>query len=121
MIQLVMPPLTGCWLAVAVPGCRICSQAPASAGARRNTWKRVPPGKISIQLYTLREIMTGSGVDSTLAALAADGYPKVELAGLYGTPDQQAAREHEFGTMGAEMWFAPATQELLRKLFTKKR
>ena len=44
-----------------------------------------------------------------------------ELTDLYGTPAEQAAREREFGTMGAEMWFAPGTQELLRKLFTKKR
>ena len=81
--------------------------APASAGARRNTWKRVPPGKISIQLYTLREIMTGSGVDSTLAALAADGYPKVELAGLCGS-DLHPYRGAEGGldsgtTMGHEL------------------
>ncbi len=58
--------------------------APASAAARGNGRRRVPPGKISIQLYTLRDIMKGSGVESTLAALAEDGYPRVELAGLYG-------------------------------------
>ncbi len=62
---------------------------PASATARPNRWKRVPPGKISIQLYTLRAIMRGDGVDSTLATLADIGYPRVELAGLYGrTPAQ---------------------------------
>lgn len=44
-----------------------------------------------------------------------------ELTDLYGTKDQQAAREHEFGVMGAEMWFAPGTQDLLKRLFTKKR
>src|SRR5262245_38264072 len=58
--------------------------APASAVARHNNGNRVPAGKISIQLYTLRSIMSGAGIESTLAALAHDGYPRVELAGLYG-------------------------------------
>ncbi len=44
----------------------------------------VPPGLISIQLYTLRSIMRGEGVDATLASLANYGFTKVELAGLYG-------------------------------------
>ncbi|WP_326963805.1 sugar phosphate isomerase/epimerase family protein [Arthrobacter sp. PL16] len=46
--------------------------------------QRVPPGLISIQLYTLRSIMSGAGVDSTFQKLADYGYTKVELAGLYG-------------------------------------
>ncbi|WP_309072162.1 sugar phosphate isomerase/epimerase, partial [Arthrobacter sp.] len=54
--------------------------APAAKGAGRP----VPPGLISIQLYTLRSIMRGEGVDATLATLADFGYTKVELAGLYG-------------------------------------
>lgn len=45
--------------------------------------RRVPADKISIQLYTMRDVMTGSGVDETLAKLAEIGYPRVELAGLY--------------------------------------
>ncbi|WP_309081566.1 sugar phosphate isomerase/epimerase [Zhihengliuella sp.] len=52
--------------------------APGGAG------RPVPPGLISIQLYTLRSIMRGEGVDATLASLAEYGYQKVELAGLYG-------------------------------------
>jgi len=63
--------------------------APASAVARRNRWKRVPPGKISIQLYTLRSVMTGAGVDRTLSDLADIGYPRVELAGLYNRSAEQ--------------------------------
>jgi sugar phosphate isomerase/epimerase len=54
--------------------------APAAKGAGRP----VPPGLISIQLYTLRSIMRGEAVDSTLARLANYGFTKVELAGLYG-------------------------------------
>ncbi|WP_307000326.1 sugar phosphate isomerase/epimerase [Arthrobacter sp. V1I7] len=46
--------------------------------------RAVPPGLISIQLYTLRSIMRGEGVDATLASLAKFGFTKVELAGLYG-------------------------------------
>lgn len=53
--------------------------APAVAAGRP-----VPPGLISIQLYTLRSIMSGAGVDTTLATLADLGFTKVELAGLYG-------------------------------------
>ncbi|MBG6084591.1 sugar phosphate isomerase/epimerase family protein [Zhihengliuella flava] len=49
----------------------------------------VPPGLISIQLYTLRSIMQGDGVDATLASLADYGYTKVELAGLYGRTAEQ--------------------------------
>jgi hypothetical protein len=30
-------------------------------------------------------------------------------------------REREFGAMGVEMWFVPATQERLRSMFLKKR
>ena len=44
-----------------------------------------------------------------------------ELTDLYGTTDEAGIREREFGAMGAEMWFAPATQELLKRQFTKKR
>ena len=72
--------------------------APASAVARPSHWHRVPPGKISIQLYTLRSIMTGAGVDSTLSALADIGYPRVELAGLYGrTPAAMRSTLDGFG------------------------
>lgn len=57
--------------------------APAAQAARA-AGRAVPPGLISIQLYTLRSIMRGDGVDATLASLAGKGYTKVELAGLYG-------------------------------------
>jgi Delta3-Delta2-enoyl-CoA isomerase len=44
-----------------------------------------------------------------------------DLSDLYGTVDDAAVREREFGAMGADMWFAPATQELLKRQFAKKR
>ncbi|WP_028279732.1 sugar phosphate isomerase/epimerase [Arthrobacter sp. H5] len=56
----------------------------AMAAPTAKAGHRVPPGLISIQLYTLRSIMSGEGVDTTLASLADFGYTKVELAGLYG-------------------------------------
>jgi hypothetical protein len=43
-----------------------------------------------------------------------------DLTDLYGTADETAHREREFGAMGAEMWFAPETQERLRAKFLKK-
>jgi Delta3-Delta2-enoyl-CoA isomerase len=44
-----------------------------------------------------------------------------DLADLYGPASDAGPREREFGSMGAEMWFAPATQELLKRQFAKKR
>ena len=51
--------------------------------------RKVPAGLISIQLYTLRSIMRGDGVNATFEALADYGYTKVELAGLYGRTPQE--------------------------------
>ncbi|WP_349931441.1 sugar phosphate isomerase/epimerase family protein [Glutamicibacter mishrai] len=56
--------------------------APATASPLGR--RAVPSGQISIQLYTLRSIMNGAGVDQTFKALADYGYTKVELAGFYG-------------------------------------
>jgi sugar phosphate isomerase/epimerase len=58
--------------------------AAMAAPAAKAAVRPVPPGLISIQLYTLRSIMRGEGVDATLASLANYGFTKVELAGLYG-------------------------------------
>lgn len=44
-----------------------------------------------------------------------------DLTDLYGAASDAAEREREFGAMGADMWFAPATQELLKRQFAKKR
>ena len=55
------------------------------------------------------------------AMLRTRAMARRELTDLYGGADEQAAREREFGAMGAEMWFAPATQERLKALFVKKR
>jgi Delta3-Delta2-enoyl-CoA isomerase len=44
-----------------------------------------------------------------------------DLTDLYGTADEAIDCEREFGAMGADMWFAPATQELLKRQFAKKR
>ena len=59
---------------------------PASAVAGRKPWKRVPPGKISIQLWTVRDDLWGApGFDATLQAIADQGYPRVEQAlGYFG-------------------------------------
>ncbi len=59
--------------------------APATGKAVTRPWKRVPPGKISIQLYTVRDALGGQpGFEATMEAIAADGYPRVEMAGYYG-------------------------------------
>lgn len=70
----------GVGVGLAGMGATAAVAAPAAQAAGRP----VPPGLISIQLYTLRSIMRGEGVDATLASLANFGYTKVELAGYYG-------------------------------------
>jgi sugar phosphate isomerase/epimerase len=82
-------------LATAAGAAALGTAGPAAAHGRRHgrhhqqagqhgRGRRVPPGRISIQLFTLRSIMTGDGVEQTLAHLADTGYPRVELAGYYG-------------------------------------
>lgn len=60
--------------------------APAQAVGGSKPWKRVPPGLISIQLWTVRDALWGSpGFDETLRAIADIGYPRVEQAlGYFG-------------------------------------
>ncbi|MEU0155120.1 sugar phosphate isomerase/epimerase family protein [Micromonospora fulviviridis] len=58
----------------------------ASATAHQTGRHHVPPGLISIQLWTVRDALWGSpGYDATLTRLAQIGYPRVELAlGYFG-------------------------------------
>ncbi|HSE70996.1 MAG TPA: sugar phosphate isomerase/epimerase [Nocardioidaceae bacterium] len=60
--------------------------APAQAVQSAKPWKRVPPGMVSIQLWTVRDALWGSpGFDATLRAIADMGYPRVEQAlGYFG-------------------------------------
>jgi Delta3-Delta2-enoyl-CoA isomerase len=44
-----------------------------------------------------------------------------DLIDLYGDGTVASAQAREFGAMGAEMWFAPATQQHLKSMFLKKR
>jgi len=43
-----------------------------------------------------------------------------DLHALFGEAADAAAAEREFGALGAEMWFSAATQEQLKRLFTKR-
>ncbi|MFF4879324.1 MULTISPECIES: sugar phosphate isomerase/epimerase family protein [unclassified Micromonospora] len=58
----------------------------ASATGHRTGRHHVPPGLISIQLWTVRDALWGApGYDATLTHLARIGYPRVELAlGYFG-------------------------------------
>jgi sugar phosphate isomerase/epimerase len=76
--------LRGALAGVAGAAALTATGAGLATSAVAATGRPVPPGRISIQLYTLRSIMRGEGVDSTLQALADMGYPRVELAGYYG-------------------------------------
>jgi enoyl-CoA hydratase/carnithine racemase len=44
-----------------------------------------------------------------------------DLIELFGNPGHALVQEREFGTMAADMWLVPATQERLRAKFLKKR
>jgi 3,2-trans-enoyl-CoA isomerase len=44
-----------------------------------------------------------------------------DLVELFGNPGHAMLREREFGAMGVDMWFVPATQERLKAMFLKKR
>lgn len=66
----------------ALPG--VASAGPdAGAGLDHRHGLRIPRDKISIQLYTLRNILA-TDLEGTLSALADIGYRKVELAGTHG-------------------------------------
>ncbi len=43
-----------------------------------------------------------------------------DLVELFGNPGHSLVNEREFGNLGVEMFFVPATQERLRQLFVKK-
>lgn len=64
---------------------------PAALAAPGGRGRPVPPGQISIQMYTLRSITNASTVESVVSRLAAIGYRKVELAGYYGRTAAQLA------------------------------
>ena len=44
-----------------------------------------------------------------------------DLIELFGNPGHAMMKEREFAAMGADLWFVPATQERLRKMFLKPR
>ncbi|MFF5173230.1 sugar phosphate isomerase/epimerase family protein [Micromonospora sp. NPDC000089] len=56
--------------------------------------RHVPPGLISMQLWTMRDALSGQpGYDETLRQLARIGYPRVELAlGYFGRTAEQLRR-----------------------------
>ncbi|WP_433532814.1 sugar phosphate isomerase/epimerase family protein [Micromonospora sp. CA-263727] len=66
----------------------------AAAGTKVTGRRRVPPGLVSIQLWTVRDALSGEpGYDATLRHLARIGYPRVELAlGYFGRSAAQLRR-----------------------------
>lgn len=59
------------------------NQAAQAAPDGHGPGLRVPKNKISIQLFTLRDLLAAD-LEGTLSALADIGYRRVELAGLHG-------------------------------------
>jgi sugar phosphate isomerase/epimerase len=67
----------------------LATAASPAAATTAHGGHRVPPGQISIQLWTVRDDLA-KNYDTTLAYLAEIGYPKVELAlGYFGRTAQQ--------------------------------
>jgi enoyl-CoA hydratase/carnithine racemase len=54
------------------------------------------------------------------AMLRTRALVRKDLLELFGNPGHALMKEREFAAMGAEMWFSPATQELLRRMFEKR-
>jgi sugar phosphate isomerase/epimerase len=69
-------------------GAAAALEGTASAGTHHRGGGHVPRSAISIQLYSLRD-MLAADLEGTLAALSRIGYRKVELAGLYGRTAKQ--------------------------------
>lgn len=57
---------------------------PGPGTGRGGGGRRVPPPKIGLQLYTVRNAISAMGLEPVLARLAQIGYREVELAGQYG-------------------------------------
>jgi sugar phosphate isomerase/epimerase len=70
-------------------GAAALAASPAAAAATPHRGRGVPPGQISMQLWTVRDDLA-LNYDTTLAYLAEIGYPRVELAlGYFGRTAQQ--------------------------------
>ncbi|MFX4291248.1 sugar phosphate isomerase/epimerase family protein [Streptomyces bohaiensis] len=70
-------------LAAAAPAAAAPAAAPVQ-GRKPSGRPLVPPGQISIQLWTVRDDLNGErGFDATLREIAKTGYPRVEQAGGY--------------------------------------
>ena len=68
----------------------VTAPAVADGGSGDGHRRKVPHDKISIQLWTLRDAMTGQpGFDTVLTRLAQYGYEKVEFAGYHGRTARQ--------------------------------
>lgn len=69
------------------------SAEPAENAARWG-WGRIPPNRISIQLYSIREDLE-KDYDRSLRYVAEAGYPRVEQAGYYGRSARELRRFHK--------------------------
>ena len=83
MVKGALGAVAGGAMLAAAPG--LLSPAGAAVAAKRGAC-RVPPGRISIQLWTLRDDLNGAaGFDATMTKIAEMGYPRVEQAlGYFG-------------------------------------
>ncbi|OIJ28343.1 sugar phosphate isomerase/epimerase family protein [Nocardioides luteus] len=83
MVKGALGAVAGGAMLAAVPG--LLSPAGAAVASARGGC-RVPPGRISIQLWTLRDDLNGAaGFDATMTKIAEMGYPRVEQAlGYFG-------------------------------------
>ena len=54
------------------------------------------------------------------AMLKTRALARRDLIDLFGNPGHSVVEERKFAAAGTDMWFEPATRELLKKMFTKK-
>jgi len=89
--------LAGALGTAAVGALGVASTSPAAAesteSAARWGWGRIPPHRISIQLYSIREDLE-KNYKRSLRYVAETGYPRVEQAGYYGHTARELRRFH---------------------------
>ncbi|WP_017973327.1 sugar phosphate isomerase/epimerase family protein [Actinopolyspora halophila] len=108
--------------AALVVGASAVGAGTASANTTRGHGRHLPPSKIGMQLYSLRDAM-GESVERTLSFLARTGYSEVEFAGLHGrSPERVRDLLRDLGLRTPSSHEdLPAEEDRLEQLFGRAR
>lgn len=114
--------LSGAAATALAVGVSAAGMGTASAHTGRWHGRRLPPSKIGVQLYTLRDAMSES-VEKTLSLVARIGYSEVEFAGLHGwSPERMRGLLRDLGLHApASHDDIPANEDQLEQLLGRAR